>query len=61
MTNVENRAELGQLYKRLEALIFAGGDMRASHEDIVYRRNRVYAHTDGTPLRQMLSAAARAR
>ena len=29
-------------------------ELRASHDDIVFRRNRVYAHTDRTPLRRIL-------
>jgi hypothetical protein len=29
-------------------------ELRASHDDIVNRRNRVYAHTDRTPLRRIL-------
>jgi hypothetical protein len=38
-------------------------ELRASHEEILERRNRVYAHTDETPLRRILelsNAAERA-
>lgn len=35
-------------------------ELRASHEGILERRNRVYAHTDETPLRRILELASAA-
>jgi len=44
-------ARRGGQMKRARGL---SDELRAFHDDMVFRRNRVYAHTDRTPLRRIL-------
>jgi hypothetical protein len=39
---------------RLKRTVIMTAELRESHEEILSRRNAVYAHTDETPLRQIL-------
>jgi signal transduction histidine kinase len=46
---------------RLKRAVNLTAEFRASHEEILSRRNAVYAHTDETPLRRILELSDPAR